>query len=75
MRRRGVAVIVHSAASATHALGVDVGTQGTKAILYDLSSKAVAGKGSCSYGLMPQPAGRDPVDAGVWGTGPSEAPG
>ena len=58
MRRRGVAVVVHSAASATHALGVDVGTQGTKAILYDLSSKAVAGKGSCSYGLMPQPAGR-----------------
>ena len=58
VRRRGVAVIVHSAASATHALGVDVGTQGTKAILYDLSSKAVAGKGSCSYGLMPTPAGR-----------------
>jgi len=58
VRRRGVAVVVHSAASATHALGVDVGTQGTKAILYDLSSKAIAGKGSCSYGLMPQPAGR-----------------
>ena len=37
---------------------MDVGTQGTKAIIYDLSSKTVAGKGSCAYGLLPQPHGR-----------------
>ena len=42
LRRRRAAVVV-DAAAATHALGVDVGTQGTKAIIYDLSSKTVAG--------------------------------
>jgi len=57
LRRRRAAVVV-DAAAATHALGVDIGTQGTKAIIYDLSSKTVAGKGSCAYGLLPQPAGR-----------------
>ena len=58
LRRRRRAAVVVDAAAATHALGVDVGTQGTKAIIYDLSSKTVAGKGSCAYGLMPQPEGR-----------------
>jgi hypothetical protein len=57
LRRRRAAVVV-DAVAATHALGVDVGTQGTKAIIYDLSSKTVAGKGSCAYGLLPQPEGR-----------------
>jgi xylulokinase len=32
---------------------VDVGTQGTKAILYDLDARAVAGRGAKSYGLLP----------------------
>ena len=58
LRRRRRAAVVVDAAAATHALGVDVGTQGTKAIIYDLSSKTVAGKGSCAYGLLPQPTGR-----------------
>ena len=33
-------------------LGVDVGTQGTKALVYSLADNAVLGRGSASYGLL-----------------------
>ena len=64
-RHRGRVVVARAKASAasnaadkakskaTYALGVDVGTQGTKAILYDLDARAVAGRGAKSYGLLP----------------------
>ena len=46
-------------------LGVDVGTQGVKALLYDTASKAVVGRGAASYPLStPRPgaAEQDPED-------------
>ena len=33
-------------------LGIDVGTQGTKALVYSLADNAVLGRGSASYGLL-----------------------
>ena len=44
-----------SASSGRYSLGLDVGTQGTKAILYDLETHEVAGRGALSYGLLPAP--------------------
>ncbi|GLI65452.1 hypothetical protein VaNZ11_008833, partial [Volvox africanus] len=33
-------------------LGLDVGTQGTKAVLYDLESHSIVAKGNASYGII-----------------------
>lgn len=33
-------------------MGIDVGTQGTKAVLYDLESHSIIAKGSSSYGMI-----------------------
>jgi len=37
-----------------YSLGLDVGTQGTKAILYDLGTNVVAGRGAHCYELLPR---------------------
>ena len=50
-------------------LGVDVGTQGTKAVVYDPATQAVVGRGAQEYGLLPSPAtarGRAEQDPAAW---------
>jgi len=48
-------------------LGIDVGTQGTKALVYDAESGAVVGRGSRSYGLIEGLApGACEQDPGTW---------
>ena len=50
-------------------IGIDVGTQGTKAILYDESSQQVVGRASKSYGLMQNNGdfpGRAEQDPSIW---------
>ena len=50
-------------------LGVDVGTQGTKAVVYDPATQAVVGRGAQEYGLLPSPAtarGRAEQDPATW---------
>jgi xylulokinase len=37
-----------------YCLGIDVGTQGTKAILYDLHTHSIVGRGAHSYDLLPR---------------------
>ena len=45
-----------STASKKFAAGFDVGTQGTKCILFDLDAHTVAGRGSYAYDLLPHPS-------------------
>ncbi|KAG2486961.1 hypothetical protein HYH03_014458 [Edaphochlamys debaryana] len=49
------------------ALGVDVGTQGLKAVVYDMKSHAVLAKGSSAYGILPSPVpSRAEQDPATW---------
>ena len=55
--------VVRAAARASsskplYACGIDVGTQGTKCLLYDIERNVVAGRGSYQYDLLPQPSNR-----------------
>jgi xylulokinase len=45
-----------STSSKNFAAGFDVGTQGTKCILFDLDAHTVAGRGSYAYDLLPHPS-------------------
>ena len=45
-----------STSSKKFAIGFDVGTQGTKSILFDLDAHTVAGRGSYAYDLLPHPS-------------------
>ena len=47
-------------------IGIDVGTQGTKAVLYDATSQHVIGRASKSYGLVQDVPGRAEQDPAVW---------
>lgn len=48
-------------------LGLDVGTQATKAVLYDTVSHTVVGRGSSSYDILPTTvAGRAEQDPQAW---------
>ena len=47
-------------------LGIDCGTQGTKALLLDPSSGAVVGEGSASHELLSGPNGRREQDTRQW---------
>ena len=48
-------------------LGIDAGTQSTKAVVYDASSRAVVGRGAVSYGLLPtEVVGRAEQDPAEW---------
>ncbi|KAL1514897.1 hypothetical protein AB1Y20_003979 [Prymnesium parvum] len=51
-------------------LGIDCGTQGTKAVLYDAQSRRVVGVGAVPYGLLPKahgaPPGRAEQAPSVW---------
>lgn len=42
-----------AAAAPTYLLGLDVGTQGTKAVVYDAAARAIVGRGARAYGLLP----------------------
>jgi xylulokinase len=73
--RRGPRVATASSSSSSssssprrYALGLDVGTQGTKALLVDVATRRVAGRGSLSYGLLPAPGrpGAAEQDPAVW---------
>ncbi|PNH02543.1 Xylulose kinase [Tetrabaena socialis] len=55
-------------------LGIDVGTQGAKAVLYDLSSHAVLAKGSSSNSILPSDVpGRAEQHPATWLQGVREA--
>ncbi|WP_312444739.1 MULTISPECIES: xylulokinase [Stutzerimonas] len=47
-------------------LGIDCGTQGTKALLLDASNGRVLGQGSASHDLISGPNGRREQDTGQW---------
>ncbi|GAB4145181.1 MAG: xylulokinase [Planctomycetota bacterium] len=48
-------------------LGLDVGTQGTKALLVDVRAQEVVGRGAASYGLIPGlPVGHCEQDPATW---------
>ena len=48
-------------------LGIDCGTQGTKALVYDAASREVLGVGSVSYGILPTDVpGRAEQDPSTW---------
>ena len=47
-------------------LGIDCGTQGTKALLLDASSGRVLGQGSAGHDLISGPNGRREQDTGQW---------
>jgi xylulokinase len=47
-------------------VGLDVGTQGCKAILYEVESKAIKGRGAVSYGLISERQGQAEQDPAVW---------
>uniref|UniRef100_A0A7S2K2R5 glycerol kinase n=1 Tax=Leptocylindrus danicus TaxID=163516 RepID=A0A7S2K2R5_9STRA len=47
-------------------IGIDVGTQGTKALLYHPATKSVIGRSSQSYGLDESTPGRAEQDPDIW---------
>lgn len=47
-------------------LGLDVGTSGTKALLYDPDKKQVLGRGSIAYGVQSSRAGEAEQDPAIW---------
>ena len=48
-------------------LGIDAGTQSTKAVVYDAAQKKIVGRGAVSYGLNPTDViGRAEQDPAVW---------
>lgn len=47
-------------------IGVDVGTQSTKALLYEASSREVLGRGSVSYSLTSDRPGQAEQDPSIW---------
>ena len=48
-------------------LGIDAGTQSTKAVVYDATSRTVVGRGAVSYGLLPTDViGRAEQDPAEW---------
>ncbi|KAJ8613821.1 hypothetical protein CTAYLR_004905 [Chrysophaeum taylorii] len=47
-------------------LGIDCGTQGTKAVVYDATSREVVGVGSESYGLIQERRGQAEQEPRVW---------
>ena len=57
-RRASPRCLVRAAATTSKkfAAGFDVGTQGTKCILFDLDSHTSAGRGSYAYDLLPNPS-------------------
>lgn len=64
--RRGRAVRIHGTTHMSLSIGLDVGTQGTKALVYDMRSEGVVGRGSVSYGLDSSRPGMAEQDPAVW---------
>ena len=62
-------------ASPEYSIGLDVGTQGTKAIVYDTTKHIVVGRGSVGYGVESTRAGQAEQDPELWreASGPSLA--
>ncbi len=58
-----------------YCLGVDIGTQGAKAVVYDVATRAVVGRGSSPYGLLTDPArpGLAEQDPQTWVDGATAA--
>ena len=50
-------------------VGLDVGTQGVKVIVYDASSRSVVGRGAASYGLSTPRPGAAEQDPELWLSG------
>jgi hypothetical protein len=47
-------------------IGLDVGTQGTKCLVYDVESKEIKGRGAVSYGLNSERHGQAEQDPAIW---------
>ena len=47
-------------------IGLDIGTQGTKCIVYDINSKAILGRGAVSYGIISERHGQAEQDPATW---------
>jgi len=47
-------------------IGLDVGTQGTKCIVYDADTKKIEGRAAISYGLISERRGQAEQDPAVW---------
>lgn len=47
-------------------IGLDVGTQSTKALVYESASGAVVGRGSKAYGLISERVGQAEQDPATW---------
>ena len=47
-------------------LGVDVGTQSTKALLYEAATREIVGRGSVSYSLTSERPGQAEQDPRTW---------
>jgi xylulokinase len=47
-------------------IGLDVGTQGTKCVIYDVDSKQIKGRGAVSYGLNSERHGQAEQNPAVW---------
>lgn len=47
-------------------IGLDVGTQGTKCVVYDVDTKEIKGRGAVSYGLNSERHGQAEQDPAVW---------
>ena len=54
-------------APASYYLGIDTGTQSTKAVVYDATQRVIVGRGTVSHGLNPTSVvGRAEQDPEVW---------
>jgi xylulokinase len=77
--RRAVRTAARASVSsfkARYACGLDVGTQSTKCLLYDIDTNVVAGVGSYAYDLLPMPLSRPHAaeqDPETWMDGISES--
>ena len=62
-----ILMLVAAITDAYFTLGIDCGTQGLKALVYDTAATGPVGVGSVSYGLnSPAPPGRAEQDPEVW---------
>ncbi|KAK3263088.1 hypothetical protein CYMTET_28088, partial [Cymbomonas tetramitiformis] len=64
----------HLRVSGNYSIGVDVGTQSTKAVVYDCLERTVVGRGAYAYGLLPcDKPGVAEQDPATWEKGMREA--
>lgn len=48
------------------AIGLDVGTQSTKCIVYDVDSSQIVGRSAAAYGLISHRHGQAEQDPSIW---------